>query len=367
MTIRRRVRLAALFGLAALALPEFAAGQAGGPPDTVYYRDRKKDNQVVTVRGEAKESAKGVEVVVNGKVAVTVSPADMVRVDYGRLPGLADQDRLGAMTLENRDARDAKDLAAARSTYGDLLKAAGGADPKTRKFLEFREAVWAARAADAKTGTDFRAEAKGAIDKLTAFVRAYPKSWEVWPAATTAARLQDETDKPNDAAATWAGLARNQDLPAELRYQARLGELETLLRSNRLNAQSVADELAKDRNFPASGSLREKLTVFQAVLKAPPPKEGAKVPEVKAVEDVIAKTTDPGVRAAAHNALGEYYLANNHPREAMWEFLWVETVYNQDRDEVVKAVERLAKVFEQLGDKDRAEQYREKLPRVKSA
>ena len=51
----RRVRLAALFGLAALALSEFAAGQPGGPPDTVYYRDRKKDGAVSAARGELKE------------------------------------------------------------------------------------------------------------------------------------------------------------------------------------------------------------------------------------------------------------------------------------------------------------------------
>jgi hypothetical protein len=88
---------------------------------------------------------------------------------------------------------------------------------------------------------------------------------------------------------------------------------------------------------------------------------------VKAVEDVIAKAADPGVRAVAHNALGEYYLTHNRPRDAMWQFLWVETVYNQDRDEVVKAVGRLAAVFDKLGDKDRAEAYREKLPRVKGA
>jgi hypothetical protein len=359
--------MAALFGLTTLVSVEFASGQPGATPDTVHYRDRKKDNQVVTVRGETKESAKGIEVLINGKVAVTVSPADVVRVDYGRLPGLADADRLGAITLENREIRDGKDLAAARTAYTDMLKAAGGSDQRTRKFLEYREAMWTARVADTKTGADFQTEAKRAIDKLSAFIRAYPKSWEVWPATTVTARLQNEIGKANDAAATWGALGKNPDLPADLRYLARLGELETLLQSNPLAAQPAADDLAKDRGFPATGPLRDKLTVFQAVLKAPPPKEGPKPAEVKSVEDVVAKTTDPGVRAVAHNALGEYYLANNRPREAMWEFLWVETVYNQDKDELVKAVARLAHVFELLGDKERADQYRDKLPRVKAA
>lgn len=364
MTDRRRARLAVLFGVAALALPEFAAGQGGGPPDTVHYRDRKKDNLVSSARGEVRESARGVDLIVNGKTALSLPPTDVIRVEYGRLPGLSDTLRLRAADLEGRDPRDGKDVAAARAAYADMLKGAG-TDAKTRKFLEFREAIWSARVADGKTGPDFEAEAKGAIDKLVTFARSYPQSWEVWPAATAAARLQDEVGRPADAAATWANLGKNPDLPADLRYQARLEEVDVLSRSDRLTAQSVADELAKDRGFPATGPLREKLAVYQSLLKAAPTKEG-KPAEVKAVEEVIAKTADPGVRATAHAALGEYYLASGRPREAMWEFLWVETVYNQDRDEVVKAVVRLAKVFEQLGDKDRAEQYREKLPRVKA-
>jgi hypothetical protein len=72
------------------------------------------------------------------------------------------------------------------------------------------------------------------------------------------------------------------------------------------------------------------------------------------------------VRGAARNALGEYYLMHDRPRDAMWEFLWVETVWNQDRDETVKAVRRLTEVFDKLGDKERSDAYREKLPRVKA-
>jgi hypothetical protein len=362
----RRVRLAVLFGLAALAVPEFATGQGGGAIDTVYFRDRKKDYQVTTARGEVKESAAGVQVVSGGKVTHTLSPADVVRVEYGKLAGMSDTARLQAVGFEGKEVRDVKDAVAARNFYTDALKAAG-ADAKSRKFLEFREAIWAARVADAKAGADFEAEAKGAIDKLGTVARAYPKSWEVWPAARAAARLQAETGKPNDAATTLAALGKNPDLPADLRYEARLAELEVLLRSNRLAADSLAAELAKDKSFPATGPLRELLTVYQALLKAPPPKGGTKPAEVKAVEDVIAKATDPGVRAAAHNALGEFYLAHNRPRDAMWEFLWVDTVYNQDKEEVVKAVLRLIEVCPKAGQPDVAEKYKERLPQKKAA
>jgi tetratricopeptide (TPR) repeat protein len=361
MTTRRRFRLAIAFGLAALAVPPFAAGQGSAGPDTVFYRDRKKDNQPTTARGEVKESAAGVQVLSGGKVTHTLSPADVIRIDYAKLEGVPEADRLRLSSLENKDMREAKDVAAARSAYTDLLKTSPK-DARTRRVLEFREAMWAARTADTQTGADFEPEAAAAIQKLTTFIRSYPDGWEIWPAARTAARLQAELGRINEAAATLANLGRIADLPSDLRYEARLEELELRLRSNRAAAESLAAELAGDKNFPTSGPLREKLAVYQAVLKA------ASAPELaKTVGDLIAKASDPQVRAAAHLALGEHYLAKDRPRDAMWEFLWVETVYNQDRDDVIKAVVRLADVFQRLGDTDRAEEYRGKLPQVKGA
>jgi hypothetical protein len=366
MTTRRRAFLAAA-ALAAFALAELASGQGGGQPDTAFYRDRKKDGQVATARGDLKESAAGIQVVVNGKVTLTLSPADVMRVEYSKLTGVSDNDRLRLANLEGKDVRTAKDAVATRSAYTDLIKSAG-ADPKTRKFLDFREAIWAARTADMSLKPEeFAAEAKPAIDKLVNFSRGNPKTWEAWPTGTTAARLQAETDKPNDAASTLSHLAKTPDLPAELRYEAQLAELDVMFRANRLAAESIAGELAADKGFPASGPAREKLAIYQAILKAPAPKEGSKPAEVRAAEEVIAKSADPSVKAVGHNVLGEYYLANNRPREAMWEYLWVATVHNQDKEEVVKAIRRLIEVGPKAGQPDVADKFRERLPAAKAA
>ena len=64
--------------------------------------------------------------------------------------------------------------------------------------------------------------------------------------------------------------------------------------------------------------------------------------------------------------LGELYLAAGKPREAMWAFLWVETVYNADKDEAFKAVCRLVEAFKAQMDDDRARGYREKVRRFRS-
>ena len=114
------------------------------------------------------------------------------------------------------------------------------------------------------------------------------------------------------------------------------------------------------------GTLKRRLTIYQlAASKAiTSPAEG-----VKLVEDEIAKTQDAAIRATGYSVIGELYLAGDKPsaRDAMWAFLWVEVVYNQDKDEVLTALVRLAAVFAQQGDEERAKSYREKARRLRAA
>jgi hypothetical protein len=346
-------RLAALALGITLVAAASAQPPAGGGNDAVRYRDKKKDGQESVARGEVQESVRGVKVTAGGKTLIDLAPNEVISVDYARLPGLDP----AALRLT-----EARDPAKARDDYQAALKGSL-ADAKARRFAEFREAILSARLADGKTvPAEFQAEAAAAVEKLLAFVRAHPDGWEVWPAARTAARLQGELGKYSDAAGTFALLAKTRDLPAELAQQARLDEVEMLMRGgNALAAGPAATALAGSPGFPKTGPAADRLKAFQAVIKA----GGDPADAAKAVREVIDRTTDAGVRAAAHAALGELFLARNRPREAMWEYLWVETVYAQDRDEVAHAVARLADVFDKLGDKERAAAYREKLPRVK--
>jgi hypothetical protein len=63
--------------------------------------------------------------------------------------------------------------------------------------------------------------------------------------------------------------------------------------------------------------------------------------------------------------IGELHLLAGKHREAMWAFLWVETVYNADRYDALKAMCRLAEVFRSQADEDRAKSYREKIRRFR--
>ena len=380
----RRALLSA-FTAGLLALPAVAQVTA----DRVIYRDRAQEGKVVTVEGEIKETAGSVQVIgPDKKLKATVSAADLVRIDYGAVVGVDRTAQLAAITVETTG-----DAAKAAAEYRKLIGSSAGAaaNPKSKRYLEFRELTWSAKLADAKVGDDFAIEGKKVAARLLAFAKANAASWEVWSTARMAARYLCELDDPAGAADAMALLGGNAALTPELRHEARLAEVGYLFRANkRADADAVLKALALDKDFPATGPLRERWTIFDEVAKAPPspperketdppaPQEEtdarvAKVKEAAAkIEALIAKAKDMPTRGAGYSALGELFVRHGLWREAMWAYLWVDVVYNQDRDEQVKAVCRLAQIFGVLkdksgdGEKDRAETFRDRLPRIRS-
>src|SRR4029079_14937573 len=84
---------------------------------------------------------------------------------------------------------------------------------------------------------------------------------------------------------------------------------------------------------------------------------------VKKIEEAISKAADPSLKALGYNVLGDVYLAKKQPRDAMWSYLWVDVVYNQDRGEHIKAMTRLIKIFKEANDTEKVQLYTEKLAR----
>ena len=91
----------------------------------------------------------------------------------------------------------------------------------------------------------------------------------------------------------------------------------------------------------------------------------AKASDAAKLEEVVAKVKDPTAKAVGRTSWATRTRAAGKPRDAMWAYLWADVVFNQDKDEQVYAVGQLVGVFEKLGDKERAEQFRDRLPRVR--
>jgi hypothetical protein len=359
MIVRRFAVLILGFAILSLSVRP-VIGQGAGTTDTLRFRNPKKDYAEERATGVATESVGSIKLVAGGKTVVEVPSANVISLEYGSLPGLE------KAILELRTAENQGVSTKSRDLYIAEVKK-NPADPKTKRFLEYREAVWSIKVVDAKTGDAFKAEATPLVPKLKGFIQDYSKknAWEVWPISRSTARLQAEMGNYADAASTYAFLSKLDNLPPDLKLEARIHEVEQLFASgNVLNSSTAIEEVGK---MPAAGPLKEKVTILQIAIKTIADKKLKTKPEaaVKAIEEIIAKSTDYSVRAMGHNTLGELYIQHDLLRDAMWEFLRVEVVENVDKDEVVRAVFRLGELYQKQGDDTRAKAYREKLPQVK--
>jgi hypothetical protein len=357
--IRQAARGALALLLVAAVLDSTGRGQAGAGTDKLYFRD-KKDNQVRSAEGELKMSPAGIQVISAGKVIATVAPSDVVKVTPGDLPGL---DRLKDV-LPPLGLEDKREWEKARAVYLNLQKQYPNPAERSRRFLEYKVAVLSARIADETREEDgWDVKAKDAVGQLERFLAAYTSGWELWGVGRTLARIQGELGKYPDAAATWAKLAKNPETPPDLKLEATLQEIDAAVRGARYaDAVSRAAELAKTAT---TGPTKDRVAIYQAAADALG--KSSPLDAIGPLEKAIADSKDPAVRATGYSMLGELYLAAGKPRDAMWAFLWVEVVYTHDRDEVLKAVARLATVFQMQGDEERVKAYREKLRKYRSA
>ena len=342
------------FALVLMAVVVEASAQPPVVPDKVYYRD-KKDGAVRSADGDLKPAPAGFQLTVDKKPLV-ISPFDIIRVVPGAAPPLDRKDILAQVALEER-----KEWGKARDGYDAMKKAAKAPPEKTSRFLEFKLAYASARAADeAKDVEGWTPRAEEALGRLDSFLAGTPGGWEAWAAAQTAASLQVELGKFAEMGSMWGRMAK--DAPGDLKNEALLNEIDAKLRAKRFDeVKGLAD---KQFAAVAPGPMKQKLAIYQI---AGAKGQIAAAEGVSLIEAEIAKTQDASIRATGYSVIGELHLAAEKPRDAMWAYLWVEVVYNQDKDDVLTALVRLAKVFADQGDEERSKAYREKARRLRAA
>jgi tetratricopeptide (TPR) repeat protein len=331
--------------------------------DRVEVRDRK-DGSVKTLTGKLTLNKNGLQVLSGDKKAILLSFDDIIRIVPGDLPGV---DRLTFNSALNaEEKRTLKDYESARSIYTDLLKKTN--DPAAKRHLEYRLALIATRLADLQSeGATWKESVTAAIKEWNNFLLTHTSGWEVWPATRTAARLYVDLGNYNEAARWWAQIRKLPDLPPDLVLEATLQEVDAHFRNKDYSAAHRLATEAAQKLKP--GIYRDRFDLYAQVAdKARNGLTNNKVVDdiVALVEDKLNKLTDPLTRATAFGILGEIYRQRpDRLRDAMWSFLWVETVYNTDKYEVHKAVVRLVEIFAALKDKDRTASQQDRLRQLR--
>lgn len=352
MLLRRFLGLAALsFVIAALSF------QASVRADNVIRKDKKGD-KTVTVTGKVSEDTTGgVKVKLSPSKEESIPANEIIGITYSGFP-IAVNNKIAEAT----DAENKREFATVMSIYESLLNAKDAKDPKfslppeAKRNFEYRIISLKSMMAD---GED---EIKASIAALNAFVASHPDCWQFSHASRQLARLNTDIGEYAAATSILEKLEKGANVPAEYKAEASAALIDIAFQSEDIPAgkRRVESMLKDPKNTTA---IKDRLAFYQLALDGVQADEAALPATVKKIEEAIAKAKDPGLKALGYNVLGDCYLAKKRKRDAMWSYLWVDTVYNQDRGEQVKAQSRLIKIFTEDGDTDKVKLYKEKVAR----
>jgi hypothetical protein len=221
------------------------------------------------------------------------------------------------------------------------------------RFLQFRSAQ-----ALAELAKYDQTQIDPAIAVLKAFKADNDKGWELVPALKLLAELQEGKGDAAEALQTYQELTKVPNVPKEMKQEVDLLRAQLLLRTGKSeDAEKLLDGLRT--SLAAADPQRATILVYLAQSQIAQNKMNDVEANLKAA---LAAAGEPAVKGLAHNVLGDYYRKKNMNEEAFWEYLRVDALYSQDRNEHAKALYYLSKLFADVKkDKGKAQEYLDKL------
>lgn len=148
-------------------------------------------------------------------------------------------------------------------------------------------------------------------------------------------------------------------LSPEMRRDAKLRVVDVFVRAKQLpKAYETLDKLEQEAKMANNDAFTARVNLARADILIGQNQFDKATPILLMV---VSKSNDKQVKGLAHNALGEGLFKAGKHNEALWEFLWVDAVFNQDREQHAKALYYLWKTFEQLNNQERANDCRDML------
>ncbi len=285
-----------------------------------------------------------------GKDSQLIPADEIVHVAYNRLPNVSEIEfgtpygkEQQAMTKTGA-ARKAE-LADVLKQYQDLEKKVQES-PNARRYIDYRIAMLKVEQAQ-----DDPTKADEAVAALNDYRTSNGGGWEIVPATKTLARLLEDKGDQAGARQAYEDLADNPDVPAEVRLTANLLVARMLRRENK-----YADAEQKLKGVAAGLKPDDPQRAYVNVALASTQVAQGRLKEAEQpLRDAIKNPGDDNLKALAYNALGDFYLQSKQPEEAFWDYLRVDTLYPQDREEHARALYNLWKLFDSVrGDQPRS-------------
>jgi hypothetical protein len=337
--MKRLLLTAALLGSAVLVAAPAVRGQ-----DAIHYFDRKT-KKVEIARGTITEETPA-EVAyrpAGGGKATTIRAADISEVEYqyrdndkfAKLQWTRPTNALRRARTDTKPADRKKDLETALEAFQELAPLVTG-NKVWNRHVQFGIAEVLALQAE-----DDPAKVNPAVEALKKFQAEHGTGWQLVKATKMLVRLLELKGDEAGAQAAYIELADNEAAPKEVRDEFGLLVVRYLLRKGK-HADAATKARAIQKGLAADDLQAVKLKVYLAACDTAARKLDGVEKELKAV---LESNADNEVKALARNTLGDYYRAQGLGDKAFWEYLWVEVHYNQDREEVSKALYYLSKLF----------------------
>jgi hypothetical protein len=221
---------------------------------------------------------------------------------------------------------------------------------------------------------DNPAQTASAVTKLRAFTETHRTGWQIVRALQTLAGLHLEQKQYAEAEQAYQDITGLNKAPEAVKQDAVLSAARVGLRAGQ-HAREAKNDAKARQEFAKAIKKLDALIVSLKGAKDPLTLNRARVARAECLladpgmrdkgrgelRDMIKDATDKALKATAHNALGMSHFEAAEFKEARWEFLWVDLVYNQDKHEHAKALYYLSQTFKELGEADRAQECLETL------
>ena len=323
--------------------------------DTVFVKGREKLEKV-TIKSE---DAKNVVVThtVGKKKDETISSAEVVDIYYfdevrplDLRNGVYSSARDAEKDIDSEDsAKRKKALGVAIAGYGQALK-----DMKRDTKLQInaaRNVEYKLAVLLLKTGNDLTTTDR-VVARLKAFAMNHKDSWQINHVLPMMAQIQMDTKDWKEATKTLEDMSKMEVFSADVRREAELMLVTVAVRADDIpQANQRLDALEKKAGGNPAFTSRVQMARAEVLVGLKKTDEAMKI-----LQEVVKSNSDRHTMALAHNTLGECLFKAEKWSEARWEFLYVDTIYNQDKAQHAKALYYLWKTFDQLNDRERAQQ-----------
>ena len=277
-----------------------------------------------------------------------VTPAEL-RLAGGSYREAKDFDKVANDSSDATKRRIATNNAIAK--YNETLKKMA-AHKYAIRMIEYRIVYLTLRQAAAEGASPTKA-----LAGLQSYKKRFPTSWQMNHVMPKIAEIQVADKDFKGAEETFREIADLESLPVEVRRDAELQVILVNLKAGKTDlASKKLDEL--ENKAKANPLFLSRVKMTRAEILVGQKKMDDAIPLLRAV---VKDNQDRTVKAMAHNTLGECLFNAGRYSEALWEFLWVDAVFNEDKHQRAKALYFLWKTFEQTNNAERAQECRELL------